>query len=62
MKCSCCKRAKAILQPESSEESTFVEGRLPIEVQLSGPPGRGTVLELGPECMKIVAGALRGEG
>src|SRR5579864_8159931 len=42
-------QAQAILPAEASEDCAVVESRLAIEVELGGPPGGGSVFELGPE-------------
>ena len=55
-------KAETVLPAEAGEDGAVVERGLPVEVELGGPPGRGAVFELGPESVKIVAGALCGEG
>ena len=54
-------QAEAVLESESGEDGAVVECGLAVEVELGGPPGSGAVFELGPEGVKIVAGALGAE-
>src|SRR5260370_33769151 len=49
---------KAILPAETCEYRTVVEGGLPVQVELRGPPGGHSVLKLSPVGVEVVAAAL----
>jgi hypothetical protein len=56
--------AEAILPLDTREYGAVLEGCLPIQVELRGPPGGSAVLELHPEGVKVITAALgskRGE-
>ena len=55
-------QAKAILPAKSGEDRAVIECGLSVKVDLGGPPGGGSVFEFGPECVKVIAAALRAEG
>jgi hypothetical protein len=55
-------RPDAIFPAEPRKESAFIERRLRIQIELSGPPSRGSVFKLGPKGVKVIAGALSPEG
>src|SRR5260370_8011751 len=49
---------KAILPPESREYGAVVEGGLPIQVKLRGPPGSCAVFKLAPEGVEVIPASL----
>lgn len=55
-------QAKSILPSEASEEGAVVEGDLPVEVDLGGPPSGRAVFKLGPVGEKVVACVLGAKG
>jgi hypothetical protein len=54
--------AKAVFEAEAGKDGGIAESGLAIEVELAGPPGGGAVLELHPEGVEVIAGALRAKG
>src|ERR1700687_3862783 len=46
----------------AGEDRVLVKSGLAFEVKFRGPPGRGAIFKLRPECMKVVATALGAEG
>ena len=57
-------QANSIFPAEAGEDCAVVEGTLAVEVELSGPPGSGPILEFGPvgnEVSSTALGAERGK-
>jgi hypothetical protein len=53
---------EAILPSEAREYGAVVKSGLAVQIKLRGPPGRCSVLKLGPEGMEIVAASLSANG
>src|SRR5579863_3553993 len=56
------KWTNAVLPTKAGENSAVIEGRLPIEIELSRPPGRGSIFKLCPKGIKIIAATLCAKG
>ena len=55
-------RPEPVLPADAREDGAVVKGGLSIQVELGSPPSRSTILELGPERVKVVASTLCAEG